>query len=184
MKTLDAIYKEYQRERTREVEELLVARIEKLAGIIMHQFRVYKSDPYFEEYMQSAYLLFFELLASFDPEKGKLEGYFVVSWKFSLITLIKKRMMKRKEHRRLLSEDLLDESTPYNTTLVSNLVDKLWDVADNSERIVLGYLLVGENNPERIGELEDTPAIDVEYVIESLRVKAEDTIFEGGEHIL
>ncbi len=184
MKTLDAIYKEYQRERTREVEELLVARVERLAGIIMHQFRVYKSDPYFEEYLQSAYLLFFELLASFDPEKGKLEGYFVVSWKFTLIKIIRERIMKRREHRRLLSEDLLDESTPYNVTLVSNLVDELWKTLNNSERIVLGYMLVGERDPETIAEWENTEDTQVSDVMESLRKKAEELFFEGGDRIL
>jgi hypothetical protein len=184
MKTLDAIYKEYQIERTCNIEERLCSRIERLAGIVLHQFRVYKTDPYHEEYMQSAYLLFFELLESFDPEKGKLEGYFVVSFKFTLIKLIKERVLSRKEHRRLMSEDLLDESTPYNAILVSNLVDELWDVLNHAERIVLGYMLVGERDPMTIADYENTTHVQISWAMESLRKKAEELFFEGGEHIL
>jgi len=184
MKTLDTIYKEYQKERTSDIEEKLCARIEKLAKILLHQFRVYKNDPYYEEYTQSAYLLFFELLETFDPEKGKLEGYFMVSFKFTLIQVIKERIISRREHRRLLSEDLLDESTPYNITLVSSLVDKLWYELDNSERIVLGYMLAGEDNPTVIAEYEDTTVDQVEWVIANVRKEAEKLFFKDGEHIL
>lgn len=184
MKTLDAIYKEYQKERTCDVEEKLCARIEKLAKILLHQFRVYKSDPYYEEYTQTAYLLFFELLESFDPNKGRLEGYFMVSFKFTLIKAIKERIRSRNHHRRLLSEDLLDESTPYNTTLVSTLVDKLWFELNNSERIVLGYMLAGEDNPTNIAGYEDTTVDQAEWVMDSVRKEAEKLFFKDGEHTL
>jgi hypothetical protein len=184
MKTLDAIYKEYQKERTCDIEEKLCSRIERLAKILLHQFRVYKNDPYFEEYVQTAYLLFFELLETFDPEKGKLEGYFMVSFKFTLISLVRERAISRKEHRRLLSEDLLDESTPYNITLVSSLVDKLWYELNDSERIVLGYMLVGEKDPTTIAKYEDTTFEQVDWAMDKLRRKAEKLFFEDGEHIL
>lgn len=184
MKTLDAVYKEYQKERTCDIEERLCTRIEKLAKIVLHQFRVFKNDPYYEEYVQTGYLLFFELLESFDPDKGRLEGYFMVSFKFFLIKAIKERIKIRSYHRRLLSEDLLDESTPYNTMLVSSLVDKLWFKLGNSERIVLGYMLAGEDNPTTIAEYEDTTVDQAEWVIDSVRKEAEKLFFKDGEHTL
>ena len=184
MKTLDAIYKEYVRERTCHVEDLLCARLEKLAGIVLTQFRVRRNDDQYNEYLQTAYLLFFELLDTYDPDIGKLEGYYMVKFKFTLINLLRQRAMERREYRRLLGEDTLDESTPYSHTLVSSLVDKLYEDLNKTERIVATYLLMGVNSTEEIAETEQVPRLEIELVLDNVKRKAEKLFFGDGDRTL
>lgn len=183
MKTLDAIYKEYVKERTPEIEDALCCRLEKLGGIVLSQFRVRRRDDRYEEYLQTAYLLFFELLDTYDPDRGRLEGYYMVRFKFKLIDMLKARAMERREFRRLLGEDTLDESTPYNHTLVSDLLDKLYEDLTKTERVVATYMLMGVH-PDEIAEMEQVPKQEVDYTLNDVRRKAEDLFFEDGDQIL
>ncbi len=175
MRTLDAIYKKYKEERTPEIEELLCKRIEKLAGIVLHQFKIRRNNPNYEEYMQSAYLLFFELLETFDPNIGKLEGYFMTHFKFLVIDLIKDRLQRADG---LVGDEVLDEKNPYNHFLVDNLVDKLYEKLDKFEQIVVTYLIIGIDDVNEIAQREETDPMTVDTVLTKVRKRAEKVFFD------
>jgi hypothetical protein len=184
MKTLDAIYAEYKKERTPELEDMLCHKLERLASIVLKQFRVPKYDDYHEEYLQSAYLLFFELLDSYDSDKGSLDGYYMVSFKWKIIDMMKERGQARREAGVVLSEDIMDESTPYNHALVIDLVDKLKDELDMGELVVFSYVYNGISCAKAIAKHENITQQEVEWMLENIKLKAEEVFFGGGEHIL
>lgn len=185
MKTLDSIYKEYTTERTPEIEEILCKRIEKLAGIVLSKFKIRKKDSHdrYEEYMQQAYLLFFELLETFDPNVGKLEGYFMVSFKWHLIEAIKDRLY-REGGIFLVGEEVLDEKNPYNMLLVDDLVEKLYNSLTKNQQIVATYMLIGIRDAEEIARLEDVPPKKIRGLQNGIQIIAKKLFFDGGEMVL
>lgn len=181
MRTLDHIWKECEKERTLELDCKLCGRLRKLAFIVLKRLHIRPYNPHFDDYMQDAFLLFFELLPTYDPKKGKLEGYFMVSFKHKMYEEMKLRSKEKMEVP--LKVDVKGTDTPASTVIVKDLVSKLSDVLTDGERVVLDYLLDGINDIKEIAEKEGTDVNVVKWTLDELQGKARNLFFDGKKEM-
>jgi len=173
--TLDAIYKEYCDNHSDEIEHKLCERIKKLAGIVLKQFRIRPYDDDYEEFMQEGYLLFFELLPTYDPSVGRLDGYFIVSFQLKLATFLRKRANERRETLPLdeaLVPDAQDLATEY---LYDDLIAKFNMTLDDKQRDIFSLRLEGYTS-EEIAEMMDVTEVDAKVAVELIKDQFEKFI--------
>lgn len=178
MRTLDSIWNEYETTKTQDIEYKLCKRIEKLAAIVLKSLGVKRYHKYYDDYLQTAYVQFFTIIPNFDPKKGKLEGYFMVSYKHEIIKLLKLYTEEMKET--LISGEPIDIETPANLVLAADLERKIEESLTEEERYLYHtYLKIGERDTKFIASKEDEEEIIIKWAIDSLQRKAEKIIDEG-----
>lgn len=160
MKTLDHIWNARNENGSEDIDKLLCDRICKLARIVLRQLGIQPFDRYYEDYVQEAYLKFFEVIETFDPNKGKLEGYFMVSYKNDMYRELKRRWREDKNlslHPNIVS----NEPTPSQIFESNDSVDKFKEKLTSLQSKVLDYLRDEKYTLEDIAELEGESLDDV-----------------------
>lgn len=156
--TLDTIYKEYCDNHSDEIEHKLCERIKKLAGIVLKQFRVRPYDDDYDEFMQMAYLLFFEILPSYDPDVGRLDGYFIVYFQRELAKFLRKRGAERKDY--VVYDMVPDESDLATDFIYDDLIARFNMQLTDEQRDIFSLMLEGYTDDE-ISGLMDVPLATV-----------------------
>jgi len=90
MKLVD-LWNEYEKDpNDKEAEEVLCQRIQMFAKKVLGRFRVNNPTLSYEDLLQQAYICFLEIMPKYDPERGTLEGFFLLSFRKHIIGLLRK----------------------------------------------------------------------------------------------
>ena len=178
--TLDKLYEQFCIEKDSKLERTLCNRVSKLAAIVLKQFKIYPYHQNYEDYMQTAHLVFWEILAEFDPNIGKLEGFFMVSFKHQMIDLIKAEAEENKLRADIDVDTLTNDLTTYDMYYVKELetrlddaqVELLYAIADRN-------LCISDFNNPRSNHLEIQVAYEElsrEFNVSTTEVKDQITL--------
>lgn len=182
MRTLDQIWEACSEHGfTDELSRKLYNRIKKMARIVLRQLCILPFDKYYDDYMQDACVKFFELIDTFDPNKGKLEGYFITSFRHDMARELKRRRIEDSNlslHPNIASK----EPTPYSNVAVSDFITKLTPLLNDDERMMMAYFLDGIDDLQQIAIEESRNVDDMLAVFTTLKDKAERIIHSGKRY--
>jgi hypothetical protein len=165
--TLDGIYKEYCKNRTEDVERKLCNKIKKLAGIVLKQFRIRPYDEDYEEFMQMAYLLFFEILSSYDYNKGKLDGYFIIYFQRELGKFLRKRSKERQGSTLFVDMVESDENIEVEV-IYDDLIARFNMKLTEEQRDIFSLMLEGYDDTE-ISDMVQEPVAGIQKQIKLIQ---------------
>lgn len=182
MRTLDQLWESYTNgDRSEELAKKLYSRIKKMARIVLRQLCIHPFDQHYDDYVQDACVKFFELTTTFDPEKGKLEGYFITSFRHDMSRELRRRKMEDNNvslHPNIAS----NEPTPYSNVAVSDFIEKIYPLLNEKEQMLMSYFLDGLDDLHEIACEEDMSVDDLKVIFTTLKDKAERIIHSGKKY--
>jgi len=182
MRTLDQIWEACTTNGfTEELSRKLYSRIKKMARIALRQLCVLPFDSYYDDYMQDACVKFFELIDTFDPDKGKLEGYFITSFRHDMARELKRRRVEDNNlsiHPNIAS----NEPTPYSNVAVSDFIEKITPLLTSDEETLMSYFLDGIDDLHDIACEEGKSVDEMTAVFTTLKDKAERILHSGKKY--
>jgi len=163
---LTAIYKVYKKDPNDEISKKLCARIKKLARIVLYQFKIKNMSRLYEDLIQTAYLCFFELLDTYDPDKGSLDGYFMTAFKRDVIDSLNEMYFYE-------YEEVADDSLNPEGFLLANELEKhMKEFLTEQEFAIFDVYMRNENYTiEEIAEEENMPLYQAKAIVANIRRK-------------
>lgn len=155
MKTLDAIYRAYQKHGTHELETKLCRRAKKLAAIVLKQFRLHPYHQNYEDYMQTAFLVLWEILPEYDPKVGRLEGFFMVSFKHRMINIIKSEIEEKKLRSDVDVDTLSNSETIFDLYYIKELQETINKLLSEGERRLFDFFHTNGHNIKEINRSDN-----------------------------
>jgi DNA-directed RNA polymerase specialized sigma subunit len=167
MSRLDKIWARYELEKTPGAEDSLCHQVRKLANIVLKQISVNKSHRLYDDLIQRAYIVFFELVPKHDPKLNSLDGYFMAAYRKDMIKLLNDEVyfdgFRDKED---------DSMNPEGLLLVSEMESYMRDFLDKDEWYIFDNYMRSENyTVEEIAEEEGREVHEIHWVIATLRTK-------------
>jgi len=180
MKTLDTIYNAYTKYGTPELEQKLCGRAKRLATIVLKQFKIYPYHQNFEDYLQTAYVVLWEVLPEYNPNVGRLEGFFMVSFKYKMINLIRGEREDVKYRSDIEVDSLSNDETVFDIYHLAEVKSTIDKYLDTGESRLLKFFQDNDLNIRTVNKTkhDESSAVLFEAIAEEFGTTAEDARYK------
>ena len=83
------LWEEYQKNPNNENSKLLCRKINEFARKVLSRFRINNPTVSYEDFLQQAYVVFYETVGLYDSNRGTLEGFFMLLYRRHIIKILK-----------------------------------------------------------------------------------------------